>query len=318
MVIDDLSEARAKIEWADSHLDVLTGKISAFFRREPYRLRPEANPNGNGEYLFFEVTEAIPQSIQVDVGQIIYAQRSSLDILACVLAEREGHIDPRRTYFPITETEDRLSEKQARDKIRYLSDADKAAIHALKPYKGGNNLLFALHQLNMQDKHRKLILLGASVAGAEYSVKPGHGGGHVRAFALYGKTFQDGECVALWDADPQMGLNLALQIALADVPEIGRPPVIGMLQKFSRVANAVIDTFAYPIERRKAQPRPKEVIERERREAALLHPGNCSKPAPKRFTAEGVNPSTGVHISVTSDTQAFADDHLAALMGPIS
>jgi hypothetical protein len=88
------------------------------------------------------------------------------------------------------------------------------------------------------------ILLGASVAGAEYSVKPGHGGGHVRAFALYGKVFQDGECVAFWDADPQMGLNLALQIALADVPEIGHPPVIGMLQEFSRVANAVIDTFA--------------------------------------------------------------------------
>ncbi len=87
------------------------------------------------------------------------------------------------------------------------------------------------------------ILLGASVAGAEYSVKPGHGGGHVRAFVLYGKVFQDGECVAFWDAEPQMDLNLALQIAFADVPEIGRPPVIGMLQEFSRVANAVIDTF---------------------------------------------------------------------------
>ncbi len=38
----------------------------------------------------------------------------------------------------------------------------------------------------------------------------------------------------------------------------------------------------------------------------------CAAP---RFTATGIKKSTGARIEVTSDTQAFADAHLAAMLG---
>ncbi len=37
-----------------------------------------------------------------------------------------------------------------------------------------------------------------------------------------------------------------------------------------------------------------------------------------RFSAKGVKASTGERFEVTSDTQAFADDHLAALLGEVA
>ncbi len=58
----------------------------------------------------------------------------------------------------------------------------------------------------------------------------------------------------------------------------------------------------------------RELERQERREqrAAGRIAGYCSVP---RFTAKGVKASTGERFEVTSDTQAFADAHLAALLG---
>ncbi len=50
---------------------------------------------------------------------------------------------------------------------------------------------------------------------------------------------------------------------------------------------------------------------REQRELGRVA-GYCSVP---RFTAKGVKKSTGERFEVTADSQAFADAHLAAMLG---
>ena len=85
--------------------------------------------------------------------------RSSLDILAVTLAERNGHIAPKDVYFPIANCVlDFIDPVHgAIKKIARLSDIDRRAIEKLKPYQGGDDMLFSLHQLDLIRKHRKLI-----------------------------------------------------------------------------------------------------------------------------------------------------------------
>ncbi len=51
------------------------------------------------------------------------------------------------------------------------------------------------------------------------------------------------------------------------------------------------------------------------RRKAPPQPENHTRGAPGRFTAEGTKKDTGERFTVTSDSQPFADAHLAALLG---
>jgi hypothetical protein len=42
-----------------------------------------------------------------------------------------------------------------------------AAIDALKPYKGGNDVLWQLHELNNVDKHRLILTVGSAVRSTD-------------------------------------------------------------------------------------------------------------------------------------------------------
>ncbi len=58
----------------------------------------------------------------------------------------------------------------------------------------------------------------------------------------------------------------------------------------------------------------RELRRQERREQRARQ-GVTDYCAAPRFTAKGIKASTGLRIEVTSDTQEFADAHLAAMLG---
>ncbi|PJK29325.1 hypothetical protein [Minwuia thermotolerans] len=235
---DDLADAFAKIDWADTQIDALDQKLRGFLDQKPYRLRPVPDPEGRGLIYFFKTAAPVPRSIGVQTGAIIHAQRSALDLLACALAERNGHREPSDTYFPFAKSEQGLADKRTRKKFRRLSEADQAAILGFRPFRGGNALLYALHHLDLTDKHRKLLVCGIERGDAHVS-----GNGHIRLIALWDGPYTDGDPVARWDADEGLQLNITLSVSLADVPDIGRPPVAEMLRKFSEMTRSILESF---------------------------------------------------------------------------
>ena len=47
--------------------------------------------------------------------------------------------------------------------------SDLAKIDAVQPYKGGNDLLWAIHKLNIIDKHRLLLTVGSAVHSLDFT-----------------------------------------------------------------------------------------------------------------------------------------------------
>jgi hypothetical protein len=103
--------------------------------------------------------EKLPRLFNVEIGAYLNTVRSSLDILASVLAVRHGVCAPEDAYFPITRSEAAYRGQGSKTAkfVAGLPPAQRSRLEALKPYRGGNDDLWTLHQLDIMRKHRRLL-----------------------------------------------------------------------------------------------------------------------------------------------------------------
>jgi hypothetical protein len=98
--------------------------------------------------------------INTEIGAIINSIRSGLDLLAAALATRNGVKSSEATHFPIFGSlHDFIDPKIGIESKKWLSQREKATIKSFKPYKGGDFLLYPLHQLDIRRKHERLITI---------------------------------------------------------------------------------------------------------------------------------------------------------------
>jgi hypothetical protein len=90
------------------------------------------------------------------LGDAIHNLRSALDLMATELAVIAKQ-NPEEAYFPFS-TDPESLRKSKKFKAFAKSGADCAILlETIAPYRGGNEALRALHDLDVQDKHRSLI-----------------------------------------------------------------------------------------------------------------------------------------------------------------
>lgn len=152
----DLSDAYACLRWAISQLDRLHTRIETWWNESPYRLREEVNQDVGKKVIRLADVKQPSDLINVEVGIIIHALRSALDLLVVKLAERNNATRLDDVYFPVARNRQDFY-GGAVEKIKRLSDADKARIESLKPYDGGDEKLYAIHRLDILRKHQRLI-----------------------------------------------------------------------------------------------------------------------------------------------------------------
>jgi hypothetical protein len=243
----DLSMPRAKLNWANNQIEILKSDIRKYGEREPYKIVTKPNTGGKGVLCYLEVVEPIPDLISAHVGAILEGQRGCLDFLVTALAEKNGAIEPRDCYFPIADCEQAFLEGRTQKKIKRLAPEDRKVIHALKPYKGGNDLLYALNWLNNKGKHRKLIPVAkqarmVEISGhaliqqrAEWSPDDVNAGAPVAAIHAIGPSP---------GVDPEIKLKLAVDIGFGKVTDATPArPVVPALREFSSLAASIIDRF---------------------------------------------------------------------------
>ncbi len=168
---DRIILVQVKIERAKKHLrdlaaEILTLEHTAILAPDPNTGVPPhpivlLHPNNLKRVptLSFEVVTM--------AGYVIHNIRSALDHLArqLVLVGMEcAPVIPltdkelRRVEFPIAETPQTYESDKAGKTKRMLQEAIDA-IDRLKPYKGGNDALWRIHELDNIDKHRTLFTL---------------------------------------------------------------------------------------------------------------------------------------------------------------
>lgn len=143
--------AFAKAEVAKADINDFSREVREFFRLQHDEIITYNNIMGDQIWAFRFPKP--PLRFNVRLGQILHALRSSLDNLAAALAITSNK-STSGVYFPIARDEASYkSDRGIREKIKKLPASAIPIIDSLKPYKGGNDLLWLLHDSNRDDKH---------------------------------------------------------------------------------------------------------------------------------------------------------------------
>ncbi len=179
-----LALIRVKIERAKKHLGDLQIARQSFFDTHPYEVSTDRNgKTGNAVYYLSRIHE-MPPIFSVVAGDVLHNLRSALDHLAyqLVLVGSPGITPKREVSFPIYSDATEYETDRGR-KVEGMSEAAIDAIDAVKPYKGGNDYLWRLSQLNNIDKHRLLVTVFA-----ELRAQSVYANGTGRLFVVYPKS----------------------------------------------------------------------------------------------------------------------------------
>lgn len=156
-----LDGPRLKLCRARHHIGDLDAPLSAFWKTNPYEVFEEVDVKTRQSIYRVRVNNDPPPLLSAIAGDAFHNMRSALDLLIRQLVIANNKT-PRKEAFPISNSEtdfDPSGIGTVRGRISV--DAEKV-LRDLKPYKGGNDLLWGLHQLDIIDKHRLLLVVGGA------------------------------------------------------------------------------------------------------------------------------------------------------------
>jgi hypothetical protein len=244
-VCDDLLDAQACVDWTVAQFATLEDRINGWLR---LNVVVEVEVAGPSDVLVAVQRDELPRSLNVEIGAYLNTLRSSLDILASALAVRHDICAPEDAYFPFARSEASFGAPGSRSAkfIAGLPPAERAHIEALKPYMGGNEDLWSLHQLDILRKHRRLLTV---IAEPDYfSVE---GPGIHRYFTPVSTGFMRADnaserkvVLGLMAKDaPPYGMNFAPYVAFDETAITGRKRVVQALNDFAALATTIIKRF---------------------------------------------------------------------------
>jgi hypothetical protein len=237
-----LTSPKLKIERAKTHIGNVNQMISAFLIQDPFRMEWQEDAIRCQKHLIVKATQKMPYEIPLIAADTIHNLRSALDHLACCLAVQNGAAKISDVYFPIGREGEEKFKVYAKDKIKRLSESARTFIYELKPYKGGNNMLYALHNLDVIDKHQTLptAILGGAVSQLITSYD-----GPISVNASPWGNLEKGVHLLTTDLATQGECHsqLSSQIAFGDVEIVKDQPIISTLNQMLNLCESIIANF---------------------------------------------------------------------------
>jgi len=246
---DDLLDAKAAVDWAVSNFPAFQNKFASWLKANISVALKEMDTHATHNVIVAIEKEPLPFAFSVEAGAYVNVIRSALDILAGALANRHGIPHPDRIYFPVARSLDEFRSRNYKgaELVKRLPDMERGIIESLKPYQGGNDALWALHQLDIVRKHHRLLAVNHAPARfgligsfrKEDLVFP-------RTATGYMAADDETVLVLLAKGTPKPNLQYTPEIFVAEIDPPIREPIIAALSKFASLANSIIELFDAP------------------------------------------------------------------------
>jgi hypothetical protein len=154
-----------KLKRSSENIRYIESEVTRFFEESDYPVFPQDDKKLILEAIEYHRQREIPPRFSVLIGEVVHHLRSCLDHIAwhfSTLEYRRDHF--RRIEFPVLEAppgdKDTLKRYEGKIKGITISEA-RRAIEALQPYNAPDPVdspLLILHNMDIWDKHRELVL----------------------------------------------------------------------------------------------------------------------------------------------------------------
>ena len=156
----DFHASKLKIERAKKHILDLNALLTNFLASDFYSVTVEKESQYGLSLLKidFDETQFPSDGAALIIGDALHNLKSALDLLYFQVVSHGG-VTTKYTMFPIRNTRQELIGplKNALETHQISSAVHDFILDTVKPYKAGNYPLWAVHDLNVWDKHQLLI-----------------------------------------------------------------------------------------------------------------------------------------------------------------
>jgi len=180
-----------------------------------------------------------PDELALVLGDAIHNLRTALDLLAGDLVRRNRK-NATGVYFPFAKSESDLDKQIRNKKFGRAGQAAVSLLRKLAPYRGGNEELRGLHELDIMDKHQLIIPVFQGFQMFECRVKGPNG---VMAFNVNGPG--DGFSISATSDDILTWDSLQFFFVFSrEVPVIfAEKPVVDTLERLATLVEGVVELF---------------------------------------------------------------------------
>jgi len=250
-MIKPFEGSRLKINRARAHIDELSRETAAYLAREPVRIVVEEwEQVPSNDSWKVRIREHVPSHLGVIVGDIGHNLRAALDLMANDLVRLAGR-NPTGVYFPVAQSRDGLNEMIKQKNFNRAGAKAVDFLKDLKPYRGGNMAIRALHDINVADKHKTLTpVISTAVMDLSGLTPNADEGTKAQLKHWQSRIVDDGQDTVImpngWG--PPRGTVIKADYLLwtftnpADVKSAGYE-IIGLFTEFARVVSEIVDEF---------------------------------------------------------------------------
>lgn len=173
--MQDFKAIAAKLKRAEENIYNLNSEMERFFNESDYPTLPQDDRELHRKAVEYHMNRVIPPRFSVLVGEIIHHLRSSFDHVVWHFSVG-SKVNNMPVDFPVYLNRPIEKGELARyeGKIQRITDGKvRSLIERLQPYNSAdppNNSLWLIHDLDIVDKHRELILC----EGTPSIALPGH------------------------------------------------------------------------------------------------------------------------------------------------
>jgi hypothetical protein len=158
MSVSMFTGSRLKIERAKKHINDLHSEIISFSNSDFYAITIEKHPDTGNDTPKLRITKPIPEGLALIIGDSIHNLRTALDLAVCEVVRDKLGSTTKYTKFPFDDiSRENFIRRFKTADITKASPAIFDLIVDVEPYKGGSDALYALHELDILDKHELLI-----------------------------------------------------------------------------------------------------------------------------------------------------------------
>jgi len=231
---DPFRSPKRLINRAKKHALKFEEGMQAFYETDPYTIGVDLDPDTGDQVQKVKLVKPMPDDLEEIALEAVNALRSALDQTMFAIGG-EG------SYFPIAPDAGHL-ESGIKGRCKNIPVEIVKIICGFKPYRGGNDLLWALNKVRGTNEHAIIAPIAVVVGVMTADVIITRGQVMLGTGSSWDFTKNEMELNRFRPGSTCVQSNFSVQgcIAFYGIPEIGGQPAIAVLYEFIRIVEGVL------------------------------------------------------------------------------
>ena len=232
----DFSSSKYSIDRAKQHLVDFERQIIEFVKTEPYILTVDVDSETSEKVHKIKLIKPMPHALPGIAADAVNNLRSALDQAIFAVTSAIG---ANRTYFPFSNNSGNFVHT-VNGRCKELPQEITTLISAFKPYKGGNDMLWAINELSNTNKHAIVASTATTVGGITISEGVFSGGLFMRA-PVWDRSKNEAELFRQpFNGTAKFDIQIATFIVICDVDFLQGRPALEVFNEFVSVVESII------------------------------------------------------------------------------